>query len=208
MYKRIVKPFFDVLLAAILVLLLAPVFLVVSLLLWAFNNQEIFFLQERIGKDNKQFVLFKFKSMNNKRDSDGLLLPDLQRITPIGKFIRKTSLDELPQLFNIIKGEMSLVGPRPLLPEYLPYYNEHHIRRHEVRPGITGLAQVSGRNDLKFSERFNLDVTYVDNVCFSQDVKILFRTFLKVIMPSKDIKLGKNLSDVDDVGVSQGLKAK
>lgn len=135
---------------------------------------------------------------------NGQLVTDADRVTPIGHFLRKASLDEIPQLLNVIKGDMSLVGPRPLLPEYLPYYNDYHRRRHEVRPGITGLAQTAGRNNIKFSERFNLDVEYVKRLSFHLDCRILWNTFLKIFKTS-DIVLGRSIEDVDDLGITKGL---
>lgn len=192
-------------LSIIVLLFLSPVYIVVTLILMYLNEGKAFFVQKRVGRHNRVFALIKFKSMNDKRDKEGLLLKDLERLTPFGKFIRKTSLDELPQIFNVLKGDMGIVGPRPLLPEYLPYYSKYHIRRHEIRPGVTGLAQTEGRNNLKFSERFNLDVQYVDSVSPGLDLKILFKTLLKVIRPSKDIQLGRPMSEVDDIGITVGL---
>lgn len=205
MYKSFLKRGLDVLIALSVLIVFSPVYLFLIIVLCVLNNGKPFFTQNRIGKNNKEFRLIKFKSMNDRKDKDGLLLPDVKRLTSFGKFIRKTSLDELPQIFNMIKGDMSIVGPRPLLPEYLPYYNEYHIRRHEVKPGITGLAQTKGRNDLKFSERFNYDVQYVDNISLGLDIKILFQTFLNLFVKTGEIKIGRPLSELDDVGVSKGL---
>ena len=204
MYNIFFKRFFDIILSLILITVLFPVYLIVFIVLIFLNKETPFFLQSRIGKGGKKFKLIKFKSMNNKKDKDGVLLKDVERLTSFGKFIRKTSLDELPQVFNVIKGDMSFVGPRPLLPEYVPYYSEYHFRRHEVRPGITGLAQTKGRNNLKFSERFNFDVEYVDSLTLLLDIKILYRTFLK-LFASNDIKLGRPMSEVDDIGITKGL---
>lgn len=204
MYNIFFKRFFDIILSLILITILFPVYLIVFIVLIFLNKETPFFLQSRIGKGGKKFKLIKFKSMNNKKDKDGVLLKDVERLTSFGKFIRKTSLDELPQVFNVIKGDMSFVGPRPLLPEYVPYYSEYHFRRHEVRPGITGLAQTKGRNNLKFSERFNFDVEYVDSLTLLLDIKILYRTFLK-LFASNDIKLGRPMSEVDDIGITKGL---
>lgn len=184
----------------------APIWIIVSILLLITNNGKIFFMQERIGKDNKPFYVMKFKSMNDKKDKNGNLLKDTERLTPIGKTVRKISLDELPQLINVLKGNMSLIGPRPLLPEYLPYYNENHIRRHEVHPGITGLAQSKGRNTLTFGQRFDYDVQYVDRLSFVLDVKIFFNTIIKIIRPQNDIQLGvRPMSEIDDIGITKGL---
>lgn len=204
LYKNSLKRIFDLMAAIVIIVLLSPAYLIVAVCLYFYNDGKIVFTQERVGKGNKPFKLYKFKSMNDKKDKDGLLLKDTDRLTPFGKFIRKTSLDELPQIFNVFKGEMSLVGPRPLYTQYLPYYSDYHIRRHEVLPGITGLAQTQGRNDLKFSERFNFDVQYVDSVSFMLDMKILFKTVLKVFKPT-DIKIGRPITEVDDIGITKGL---
>ncbi len=204
MYNYFFKRILDIVISVLVLIVLFPVFIGVIIALLIVNDGKVFFTQTRAGKNGVLFNLIKFKSMNDKKDKEGFLLKDTDRLTKTGQFIRKTSIDELPQVFNILKGDMSVVGPRPLLPEYLPYYTDHHKMRHNVKPGITGLAQVSGRNTLKFSQRFNLDVEYVKTRSFFLDIKILFKTFLKVISPS-DIQLGKKLSDVDDVGVSKGL---
>ncbi|MBD1427735.1 sugar transferase [Sphingobacterium arenae] len=204
MYKRIFKRCVDFLTAFIAVVIFSPLILILIILLSIQNNFKPFFVQKRVGKDNKIFNVIKFKTMNDKKDKDGNLLKDKDRLTTLGKLVRKTSLDEIPQLFNVIRGDMSLVGPRPLLIEYLDYYNDYHIRRHEVLPGITGLAQVNGRNFLKFSERFNLDVEYVDTLSFRLDLLIIFKTFLK-IFKSSEISMGRKMSEVDDIGITRGL---
>ncbi|MDR3056673.1 MAG: sugar transferase [Prevotella sp.] len=180
MYKSFFKYIIDFLLSLIGFIILSPIFLFITLFLTIANNGEPFFFQQRPGKNNKIFKVVKFRTMNNKKDSKGNLLPDAERLTSVGKFVRKTSLDEIPQLLNVIKGDMSLIGPRPLLVEYLPLYNKEQIRRHEVRPGITGWAQVNGRNTISWEEKFKLDVWYVDNISISLDVKILKLTFFKV----------------------------
>ncbi|GAB6011954.1 sugar transferase [Viscerimonas tarda] len=180
MYKRFFKYGIDFILSLIGFILLLPVFLLVTLFLTIANDGKPFFFQQRPGKNNKIFEVIKFKTMNDKKDSAGNLLPDADRLTAIGKFVRKTSLDEVPQLLNVIKGDMSLVGPRPLLVEYLPLYSKEQIRRHEVRPGITGWAQVNGRNAISWQEKFRLDVWYVDNISILLDSKILILTVLKV----------------------------
>lgn len=180
MYKSFFKYIIDFLLSLIGFIILSPIFLFITLFLTIANNGEPFFFQQRPGKNNKIFKVVKFRTMNNKKDSKGNLLPDAERLTSVGKFVRKTSLDEIPQLLNVIKGDMSLIGPRPLLVEYLPLYNKEQIRRHEVRPGITGWAQVNGRNTISWEEKFKLDVWYVDNISISLDVKILKITLLKV----------------------------
>lgn len=206
MYKVVFKRFIDVILAFSVIVITLPIWGIVVILLLFANRGRVFFTQQRIGKNNISFWVIKFKSMNDKKDKKGNLLKDIERLTPIGKIVRKTSLDELPQLINVLKGDMSLVGPRPLLPEYLPYYNEYHIRRHEVRPGITGLAQTEGRNTLTFGQRFDFDVQYVDSLSFVLDVKIFFKTIIKVIRPQKDIQLGtRPMSEIDDIGITKGL---
>jgi undecaprenyl phosphate N,N'-diacetylbacillosamine 1-phosphate transferase len=160
---------------------LSPLFFICVLLLAFANEGKPFFFQRRPGKNEHVFIVIKFKTMNDKKDKQGNLLPDEKRLTPIGKYIRKTSLDEIPQLLNVIKGDMSLVGPRPLLVEYLPLYNAYEKRRHEVKPGITGWAQVNGRNAISWKKKFEYDVWYVDNMSFGLDMKILWRTFANVL---------------------------
>lgn len=181
MYKFFFKPFFDFLIASLVLIILSPIIIILIFVLAIGNNGSPFFLQARPGKKGQIFNIVKFKTMNDKKDLDGKLLPDVQRTTKIGAFVRKYSLDELPQLINVIKGDMSLIGPRPLLPEYLPLYNKYQIRRHEIKPGITGWAQVNGRNAISWEQKFKLDVDYVDNLSFILDIKIVFRTILKVV---------------------------
>lgn len=181
MYRHFFKRFFDFVFSFVGFLIILPLFILVTFLLIFANNGTPFFLQRRPGKNNKIFKVIKFKTMNDKRDSQGKLLPDANRLTKLGIFIRKTSLDEIPQLINVIKGDMSLIGPRPLLEEYLSLYDKIQIRRHEVRPGITGWAQVNGRNSLSWQEKFRMDVWYVDNISLILDIKILAFTFIKVI---------------------------
>ena len=180
MYKKIFKPFFDFIIASFGFLALSPVFIIVVVFLFFANQSKVFFVQKRPGKNGKIFSIIKFKTMNDKKDSKGNLLPDEKRLTKVGKFIRKTSLDEIPQLLNVIKGDMSLIGPRPLLLEYLDLYNDFQKRRHEVKPGITGWAQVNGRNAISWEQKFEYDVWYVDNISFLLDLKILFLTIKKV----------------------------
>ena len=204
MYRIFFKRLLDLFLAFFVLIILLPFYIVITLMLSFLNSGKPFFTQKRVGFNNQIFKLIKFKSMNDKKGKDGVLLNDTERLTPFGKFIRKASLDELPQVFNVIIGDMSFVGPRPLLIEYLPYYSDYHIQRHNVKPGITGLAQVSGRNNLKFSVRFNLDVEYVNKLSLYLDIKILWKTFLKVFK-SSDIQLGRPMSEVDDIGISKEL---
>ena len=180
MYKNVFKRLFDFTLALIGLLLLSPLILFITLLLTISNSGHPFFTQTRPGKNARLFKVTKFKTMNDKRDKAGNLLPDAQRLTPVGKFIRKTSLDEIPQLINVLKGDMSLIGPRPLLVEYLPLYSKEQARRHEVRPGITGWAQVNGRNAISWEQKFKYDLYYVDNCSFALDMHILIKTMEKV----------------------------
>jgi undecaprenyl phosphate N,N'-diacetylbacillosamine 1-phosphate transferase len=180
MYRKIIKPIFDFFVATLGLIVLFPILLLIIIILSISNAGNPFFFQLRPGKDEKIFKLVKFKTMNDKRDKKGELLSDAERLTKIGKFIRKTSLDEIPQLINVVKGDMSLIGPRPLLVQYLPLYNEEQKRRHSVKPGITGLAQVNGRNAISWEQKFEYDVQYVDEISFWGDMKILFSTILKV----------------------------
>ncbi len=180
-YVRFVKPLGDTILAITAVILLLPFFLLIAALLFIVNSGKVLFKQQRVGFREKLFVVLKFRTMNDARDTEGNLLPDEFRLTPVGKFIRKTSLDEIPQLINVLKGDMSFIGPRPLLPEYLPYYNDVQRKRHLVKPGITGLAQVNGRNLTTWERRLEMDVLYVANVSFLLDVKIFFKTIVKVV---------------------------
>lgn len=180
MYKNYLKTIFDFTFALIILTVVSPILLITCFILILYNHGSPFFLQKRPGKNSRVFRLIKFKTMNDKRDAFGELLPDNKRITSIGSFIRKSSIDELPQLINVLLGDMSLVGPRPLLVEYLPLYNKSQMKRHDVRPGITGWAQVNGRNSISWKEKFVLDVWYVENQSFLLDIKILFLTINKV----------------------------
>ena len=181
MYKLIFKRLFDLLLSFVAIVVLSPVFiLVIFWLYFANKGAGVFFTQERPGMNAKVFRVIKFKTMTDERDAAGKLLPDAQRLTKIGKLVRSLSIDELPQLINVLKGDMSLIGPRPLRTYYLPLYSPTQARRHEVRPGITGWAQVNGRNAISWSQKFELDVWYVDNLTFLLDVKIILKTFQKV----------------------------
>ncbi|MRI62424.1 sugar transferase [Ornithobacterium rhinotracheale] len=180
MYRLFLKRAIDFTASFIGLIVLSPILLVVTILLAIANHGKPFFFQKRPGLNEKIFSIVKFKTMNDKKDAQGNLLPDADRLTSVGKFVRKTSLDEIPQLINVLKGDMSLIGPRPLLPEYLPLYNEEQKKRHLVRPGITGWAQVNGRNAISWEEKFRHDVWYVKNLSFSLDVKIIFLTIEKV----------------------------
>ncbi|MFH0736056.1 MAG: sugar transferase [bacterium] len=182
MYNKYFKRILDLIISSILLLLSCPLIFFVSILLYFNNNGKIVFFQKRPGLNEKIFNLYKFKTMNDKKDSDGNLLPDEKRLTKMGALIRKLSLDELLQLINVLKGNMSLIGPRPLLIEYLPLYNEEQKKRHDVKPGITGWAQVNGRNSLSWEDKFRLDVWYVDNISLLLDTKIFFLTILKIFI--------------------------
>lgn len=196
-----IKRLFDLIAALFIFLIASPLFLVLTISLLLVNEGKPFFFQVRPGKNNKLFKVIKFKTMNEKKDAAGNLLPPAQRITPVGRFIRSTSLDEIPQLLNVIIGDMSLVGPRPLRVEYLPHYSATQARRHEVKPGITGWAQVNGRNTVDWDERFKMDIWYVDNRSFMLDLKILFHTFYKVIQ-----KDGINQSEEKTMQPFKGVK--
>lgn len=181
MYARYIKRILDVLIALSILLIFSPLFAAVAIALYVQNKSSVFFLQKRPGYKAKPFQIIKFKTMTDERDEQGDLLPDVERITKLGKFVRKLSLDELPQLINVLKGEMSLIGPRPLLFKYIPLYSEEQRRRHKVKPGITGWAQVNGRNSISWEKKFKLDVWYVDNVSFALDLKIIWLTIVKIL---------------------------
>ncbi|UUX35478.1 sugar transferase [Fundicoccus culcitae] len=180
MYQRFFKRLLDVLLSGLALIVLSPIILILYLLVRQKLGQPAFFVQERPGKDHQIFKMYKFRTMTNATDANNNLLPDSQRLTPFGKMLRSTSLDELPELWNILIGDMSLVGPRPLLTSYLPLYNKFQAQRHLVRPGLTGLAQVKGRNALTWDEKFQLDVDYVHNISFVNDLKIILLTMVTV----------------------------
>ncbi|HNP32734.1 MAG TPA: sugar transferase [Flavobacterium sp.] len=181
MYRLFLKRFLDILVSIIVLILASPILIIVFCILGFQNKGSIFFFQERPGFHQKAFKIIKLKTMTDAKDSDGKLLPDNQRITKVGKIIRRLSIDELPQLLNVLVGDMSLIGPRPLLFKYIPLYSEEQLRRHDVRPGITGWAQVNGRNSISWKQKFDLDIYYVDHLSFVLDVKILWLTFIKVI---------------------------
>lgn len=203
MYKNFFKRLIDFTIVFIALLVIWPILLLITIWLhFANKGAGAFFFQERPGKDGKIFKVIKFKSMTDERDANGKLLPDAQRLTKVGRFVRKASIDELPQLINVLKGDMSLIGPRPLLVQYLPLYSKEQARRHEVRPGITGWAQVNGRNLCKLSKKFEYDVWYVDHCTFMTDIKILWITLLNVIKRSDIGEGAGNMEDVDDLGFS------
>ena len=187
MYRKYIKRFLDILISSVVLIIFSPLLLVVGILLKFFNEGAgVFFLQERPGFKGQLFKIVKFKTMNERKDTHGNLLPDKQRITRFGSFVRNSSIDELPQLWNVLKGDMSLIGPRPLLTQYIPLYSQEQMRRHDVRPGISGWAQCHGRNNLSWTDKFKLDVWYVDNVSFKTDCSIVFTT-IKNVLGKKDI---------------------
>ena len=198
MYKKCVKRVLDFILALIAIILLMPVYIIISILVLIFMGRPILFKQQRPGKDGKVFNMYKFRTMTNKKDLNGNLLPDEERINKFGKILRKTSLDELPEIFCILLGSMSFIGPRPLLVKYLPYYTEEENHRHDVRPGLTGLAQIRGRNLVNWEERFKFDIEYVENISFISDIKIAFNT-IKAVIKSE----GVSLQAVDDLDVAR-----
>ena len=192
-YRTAIKPLIDFTLAFLLMVVISPLLCFVIVSLYFFNHKEVFFRQKRPGLHGEIFTILKFKTMNDKKDENGNLLPDYQRMTKIGKFIRSTSIDELPQLFNVLKGDMSMIGPRPLLPDYLNLYSTEQYRRHEVKPGITGWAQVNGRNTLSWYEKFKYDVEYVDSSSFIMDLKIILMT-IKNVFQRKDINADQEIT--------------
>lgn len=207
MYKHFFKRFFDFWIALIALIILSPILLVVTIWLhFANKGAGAFFFQERPGKNAKIFKVIKFKSMTDERDAEGKLLPDAQRLTKVGKLVRSTSIDELPQLINVLKGDMALIGPRPLLPEYLPYYSQREQLRHTVRPGITGWAQVNGRNNLSWDERLELDAYYVEHLSLYMDIKVLLTT-IKNVLTRKDIVIIPG-SKASKLNVERSLKGK
>ena len=199
MYKYFWKRLIDFVIALMMLIVISPFLLFMIICLYLINKGNgVFFTQKRVGKNRRIFYIIKFKTMTDERDAEGNLLSDERRLTKIGKFIRSTSVDELPQLINVLKGDMSLIGPRPLVVEYLPLYNDVQARRHEVKPGITGWAQVNGRNTISWQQKFEYDVWYVNNLSFVLDIKILYMT-IKNVINKKDIGLGIE-DEVDDLG--------
>lgn len=192
MYAKYIKRILDLILSLMALIVLMPLMIIIGILVRINLGSPIIFKQKRPGKNEKIFTLYKFRTMTDKRDIDGNLLPDEYRLTKFGKFLRSTSLDELPELINIIKGDMAIVGPRPLLVEYLPYYTEEEKHRHDVRPGLTGIAQVNGRNEISWEEKLKYDTEYIKEISFYSDLKIIFKTIKKTIK-RKDIKMGKEL---------------
>ena len=186
MYKKYIKRILDIILSLIAIIVTLPIFLIVGILVLIFLGKPAIFRQKRPGKKEKIFTMYKFRTMSNKKDKDGNLLPNELRITKFGNFLRKTSLDEIPEFINILKGDMSFVGPRPLRVDYLPLYNKEQKHRHDIRPGLTGLAQVSGRNNITWSEKFKYDLDYISNITFLNDLKIILLTIEKVVL-RKDI---------------------
>ena len=206
MYVK-VKPFLDIFLSILIFLLILPFLLILSCAILFSMGSPIFFKQERIGKNNKPFIMYKFRTMREPKGGENRLLSDADRVTKLGTFLRKTSLDELPEIINVIKGEMSLVGPRPLLDLHLELFDESQKRRHDVKPGMTGLAQVMGRQSLSFTQRTNLDIKYVDNLSLWLDIKIIVKTIL-VVLGADGIKTGQNFEEVDDVGLKDLIEKK
>lgn len=199
MYKRLFKRILDLLISLFLLIILSPVLLMIIILLFLTNKgHEVFFLQDRPGKNEKIFRIIKFKTMTDAKNQDGKLMPDAQRLTRIGRFIRVFSIDELPQLFNVIKGDMSLIGPRPLLVKYLPYYSESERIRHTVRPGITGWAQVNGRSNIKWDDKLSMDIEYVEKLSFKFDLVIMCLTLRNVILKEDTVLQDESL-DLDEV---------
>ena len=208
MYKHFFKRVFDFCIALVALLLIGWFLAIVAIWLhFANKGAGAFFTQDRPGKDGKIFRVIKFKTMTDERDAEGKLLPDAQRLTKVGRLVRSLSIDELPQLINVLKGDMALIGPRPLLPQYLPLYTPEQARRHEVRPGISGWAQVHGRNHCKLSEKFQLDVWYVDHCSLATDLKIIWMTVMNVLKRSDVGEGASDMKDVDDLGFTERLRA-
>ena len=202
MYSNYIKRFFDFIITLMCLFICMPLFLIIASILFFINKDSPFFYQKRPGKNEKLFYVIKFKTMTDEMDNNGVLLKDAERLTRFGTFIRKTSLDEIPQLINVLKGDMSLIGPRPLLQEYLPLYDEEQRKRHNIKPGITGWAQVNGRNLMLFSDRFKHDVWYVNNLSLKVDIRIIILTFKKVFFSEGNVP-GQDVHDVDDLGFNK-----
>lgn len=207
MYKHIAKNYFDIISGILIFIILIPILIFISILVFLSMGVPVFFKQERIGKNNKPFIMYKFRTMREPTEGENRLLSDADRVTKVGTFLRKTSLDELPEIINVIKGQMSLVGPRPLLDLHLELFDENQKRRHEVKPGMTGLAQVMGRQSLTFKQRTDLDVEYVKKISFWLDIKIIFKTVL-VVCGANGIKTGQKIEEVDDLGILDLLEKK
>ena len=193
LYRNYLKRSIDFIFALVLIILTSPLIIVISAILFFTNNGKVFFIQPRPGKNEKIFFIIKFRTMNDKKNENGELLPDNERITRIGRFIRKNSIDELPQLVNVLSGDLSLIGPRPLLVDYLPLYSDYQRRRHEVKPGITGWAQINGRNAITWNEKLKLDIWYVENISFFLDIRIIFSTVKKVFR-SENVNSNKTIT--------------
>lgn len=207
MYKKCYKRVLDFSASLIILICISPILILVTIWLhFANNGAGAFFTQDRPGKDGKIFKVIKFKTMTDERDEHGELLPDAQRLTKVGRFVRSTSLDELPQLINVLKGDMSFIGPRPLLPQYLLVFDDFQMRRHEVRPGISGWAQVHGRNHCKLSKKFEYDVWYVDHCSFNTDLKIIWLTVMNVLKRSDVGEGAGDMKDIDDLGIGERLR--
>ncbi len=207
MYRDYLKSIIDIFFGFIIFILLLPILLLLSFFVFFSMGSPIFFKQERIGKNNKPFIMYKFRTMREPKEGENRLLSDADRVTKVGAFLRKTSLDELPEIINVIKGEMSLVGPRPLLDLHLELFNDQQLKRHDVKPGMTGLAQVMGRQSLSFTQRTALDVKYVENLSLWLDIKIVVKTIL-VVLGADGIKTGQKFEEVDDVGLKDLIEKK
>ncbi len=207
MYRDYLKSIMDIFFGFIIFILLLPILLLLSFFVFFSMGSPIFFKQERIGKNNKPFIMYKFRTMREPKEGENRLLSDADRVTKVGAFLRKTSLDELPEIINVIKGEMSLVGPRPLLDLHLELFNDQQLKRYDVKPGMTGLAQVMGRQSLSFTQRTDLDVKYVDNLSLWLDIKIIVKTIL-VVLGADGIKTGQKFEEVDDVGLKDLIEKK
>lgn len=207
MYKNYLKNVIDLCFGSIIFVLLLPILILLSFFVFFSMGSPIFFKQERIGKNNKPFIMYKFRTMREPKEGENRLLSDADRVTKVGAFLRKTSLDELPEIINVVKGEMSLVGPRPLLDLHLELFDDRQLKRHDVKPGMTGLAQVMGRQSLSFTQRTDLDVKYVDNLSLWLDIKIIVKTIL-VVLGADGIKTGQKFEEVDDVGLKDLIEKK